>query len=460
LPAASGVYLVGGSVRDLLQGRRPVDLDIAAAGDAEGYARAAARNAGGRVVVMGRPGQQVYRVAARDMLIDVAALRNARIEDDLKARDFTVNAMAWDLAARKLIDPLDGQADLAAGRLRMVTAKAFANDPLRLLRAYRMAATLELAIEPDTRKAIRAMAGLISRPAGERIRVELLLLLASADSARLIRQMADDRLLTALFPEMQAMPGCRQNEHHDFDVLDHTLAAYAALEAIVNRPAAVSPFLAARYQGEGASTASVLKYALLLHDIGKPPTRREDIDGRIHFIGHAEASVDMAARINRRLRLSRREARQAETVIRGHVRPLELFTARQRGALGPKAVNRFLRHSEPWGVEILLHALGDRRGKRRTPAADGFEAFIAELIDHYFRTYRPARAARPLLRGHDLIRHFDLEPGPALGELLAQVEEERLAGGLKTREAALAFVRGRLEGARIQGSEGSGDKGE
>jgi putative nucleotidyltransferase with HDIG domain len=448
LPATRGAFLVGGSVRDLLRGRRPVDLDIAVAGDPEIYARAVAQAEGCRVVVMGRSGQQVYRVAARDTLIDVTALKNDRIDDDLRARDFTVNAMAWDLAAHRLIDPLAGQADLAAGRIRMVSRDAFASDPLRLLRAYRMAAVLGYAIAAETRATIRQQAALIVRPAGERIRVELMLLLAVADSARLVRQMADDALLTALFPEMQAMAGCRQNAHHDFDVLEHTLAAYDGLEAVLGAPGRLNARLADRYRDDGATTAAVLKYALLLHDIGKPATRRVAADGRVRFLGHAETSARMAAAINRRLRLSRLEALQAETVIRGHVRPLHLFTAHGRQALGLKAVNRFFRDTEPWGVEILLHALGDRRGKRRTPPPDddGFSAFITGLLDYYFETYRPARSAAPLLNGRDLMRHFDLKPGPALGKLLAIVEEERLAGDLKTREAALDFVRRKLEG--------------
>ena len=437
---------MGGSVRDLLLGRSPADLDIASAADPAGYARAVAAASGGPVVVMGRPGQNVFRVVTQGILIDVTALKNNRIEDDLRARDFTVNAIAWDLQTRTLIDPLGGCDDLAARRIRMASPGAFEKDPLRLLRAYRMAAVLDFEIEDQTRGAIRRLAGLITQPAGERIRVELLQLLAVTDAMRLIRMMAADQLLTALLPEMRAMAGCRQNTHHDFDVFEHTLKAGEALERLIQSAGSVNPALAAHYR-RNAQTAAVLKYALLLHDIGKPETRRVDSSGRVRFLGHAERSAQMAAAVSARLRLSRREARQSETIIRLHVRPLDLYTAAGGGRFNPRAIQRFFRSGDPWSVDILLHALADRRGKRDTPTAadEPFEAFITGLIRYYYDTYRPALSAPPLLGGHELMRHFDLAPGPVIGELLERIEEERLAGSLATREDALEFARRKLD---------------
>ncbi len=436
---------MGGCVRDLLLGRPPADLDIAVAGDPATYARAVAEHTGRRVVAMGRPGQEVFRLASKDVLIDVTALRNGRIEDDLRARDFTVNAMAWDLQGRRLVDPLNGQSDMAKRRIRVVTEHAFEDDPLRLLRAYRIAATLAFDIAASSRAGICKASALIDRPAGERIRVELLQLLATPDSMRLVRMMADDHLLTALFPEMRAMQECRQNEHHDFDVFEHTLQAYAALEELIDSAGGINPALETRYQ-DAPTTAAVLKYALLLHDVGKPATRRVDGDGRSRFLGHAECSARMAATVNDRLRLSRRESAQAETVIRLHIRPLDLYTAHSRQGAGPKAIHRLFRSADPWTPDVLVHALADRRGKRRTPTPedDAFTGFVAGLIDHYFETYRPAMAGAPLLRGHDLMRHCGLEPGPAMGALLDLIEEERLAGNLTSREEALDFARRKL----------------
>ena len=446
LPAVPGTYLVGGCVRDLLLGRRPVDLDVAVSGDPADYARTIAERTGQRVIAMGKPGQSVFRVTSRDILMDVTALKNGRIEDDLRARDFTVNAMAWDLQAHRLIDPLNGQRDIAAQRIRMITARSFTKDPLRLLRAYRMAASLGFRIEGETRAAVKRMAALAQKPAGERTRSELLHLLGAPDSRRLIRLMATDHLLTAIFPEMLPMRGCHQNKHHDSDVFDHTLRAYAALEKSINAASDINLELAARYTAENAPIAAVLKYAMLLHDSGKPASRQSDSTGRIRFLGHAERGARMAAAVNRRLRLSRLEAQQAETIIRNHLRPLALFAVKRRRNLTLRTINRFFRACAPWSVDILVHALGDWRGKREvsTSLDDGFTALVTELITYYFETYRQALAAPPLLRGHDLIRHFGLKPGPAIGSLLDQVEEARLDGSLTTYEDALAFARRKL----------------
>jgi tRNA nucleotidyltransferase/poly(A) polymerase len=437
---------VGGSVRDLLLGRRPADLDIAVTGDPAAYARTIAERDGQRVITMGKPGQSVYRVTTRDVLVDVTSLKNGRLEDDLSARDFTVNAMAWDLQARILIDPLNGQHDIASQCIRMITAKSFENDPLRLLRTYRMAASLDFAIESETRAVVKQMAPLVQKPAGERIRSELLQLLGTPDSMRLIRLMATDRLLTAIFPEMRPMKGCHQGEYHDGDVFDHTLRAYAALEEGINAAGNIHPELAARYTAKKAPLAAILKYAMLLHDSGKPASRRRDTDGRIRFLGHAERSAQIAATVSRRLRLSRLEAQQAETIIRNHLRPRELFSLNHRQNLSPRAIHRFFRESAPWSMDILLHALGDWGGKRNRPGSldDGFAAFVTGMLNYYFEIYCQALAAPPLLRGHDLIRHFGLKPGPVIGSLLDQVEEARLAGSLATPKDALAFVHRKL----------------
>jgi tRNA nucleotidyltransferase/poly(A) polymerase len=437
---------VGGSVRDLLLGRRPVDLDVAVTGDPANYAQAIADRSGQRVIAMGKPGQTVFRVTTRDGLMDVTALKNGRIEDDLRARDFTVNAMAWDLQAHMLIDPLNGQRDIAAQRIRMIAASSFENDPLRLLRTYRMAATLNFAIERETRAAVKQMALMVQKPAGERIRSELLQLLGTPDSGHLIRQMATDHLLTAIFPEMLPMRGCLQNEHHDGDVFDHTLQAYTILEDGINSADDIHPELPPRYTLKNAPVAAVLKYAMLLHDSGKPASRRRDSDGRIRFLGHADRGARIVAAISQRLRLSRLEAQQAETIIRNHLRPRELFSVNHRPNSNLSAIHRFFRESAPWSVDILVHALGDWRGKQKasTSSEDGFTAFVTELINYYFGNYRQSLAAPPLLRGHDLIRHFGVKPGPVIGSLLDQVEEARLDGSLTTHEEALEFVHRKL----------------
>lgn len=446
IPATPGAYLVGGSVRDLLMGRTPKDLDIAVAGDPQDLARHIAARLAGRVVTMGKSDQTIYRVAAGSLIYDVAHLRGEQIEYDLATRDFTINAIALELGNRNLIDPLNGREAIAARCIRQVTDGVFSADPLRLLRAYRLSATLNFEIEDETRKAIRQQAHLIVQPAGERLREELWQLLASPSSANQVEAMAADDLLTRLLPEMRPMQGCGQGPPHEFDVFTHTLRAYVALERQINAPS-LCPELAAYCRAAEFKAGVVLKYAMLLHDIGKPEARALEADGRVRFIGHAARSARLANAVHQRLRLSRREALQATIIIDHHLQPLHLFSANAAGDLSLRAIHRFYRACTPWTPEVLLHAMGDEGGKSAVaaPASLKTQAFFQDLLRRYFEHYLPATAAPRLLNGRDLIRHFGLAPSPTIGRLLAELQEETLAGRLDSRKAALAFVQRRLD---------------
>ena len=450
LPPAPPAYLVGGAVRDLLMLRRPTDVDIAVEGDPAAFARIVAERAGARAVPIGKSGLATHRVTSRNMLIDITGLVGGSLENDLHRRDFTVNAMAYDPAADRLIDPMGGRQDIAARRIRMVSEQAFVDDPLRLLRAFRMAAVLGFTVAPETLKAISRHAHRIARPAGERLRHELLQLLACPASAVQIQGMSDCGLLVQLLPEMGPLQGCGQNIHHDFDVYDHTLRAYAGLEETLGQNHRLPAALVVRYRRAPfrRKTAAVLKYALLLHDIGKPGTRRVNADGTVRFHGHARHSAELAEAAHRRLRLSGSERDQARCIIVNHGRPMALLSAHQTGNLSRKGISRFFRDSEPWTPEVLLHALGDTLGKKATPdaAVETTLAFIDDLLDDYFHRFRPLASARPLLGGRELMVRFGLAPAPLVGRVLRAVEEERLAGRISTRDQALAFAEGFLAG--------------
>ena len=442
LPAAPHAYLVGGAVRDLLMQRHPTDVDIAVEGEAAAFAGTIADRLRARVVPIGKPDQVTHRVTSRGMLIDITSLAGESLETDLRRRDFTVNAMAYDLQAHRLIDILGGRDDITARQIRMVAEQAFVDDPLRLLRAFRMAALLDFDIAPETLVAIQRHSPRIDQPAGERVRAELVQLMACPASARQVQTMSDCGLLTCLIPEMQPMQHCRQNTHHDFDVYDHTLKAYAAIEQCLQTTGRISGALEKRYHQPPyrKTTRAILKYALLLHDIGKPDTRRVDADGEVHFHGHADRSAHMAEAIHKRLRLSKTECEQARIIIASHGRPLSLFSAQNAGNLSRKGINRLFRECDPWTPEVLLHALGDTLGKKKEPddAIDLAQHFIQDLIRDYFDRFRPLADKRPLVTGRDLMDHLGLKPSALIGDLLQAIDEERLAGRITMREEALA----------------------
>jgi putative nucleotidyltransferase with HDIG domain len=437
----SGAYLVGGTVRDQLLGRPFADWDLAVEHDPAGLARAIAENEGSRVVILGKKKQIIHRVVSAGHIFDIAAIQGQTISQDLLRRDFTINAMAVSLPAGRLIDPAGGRKDLDRGVIRMTGKTVFDDDPLRLLRAFRMAATLGFAIDPETLAAVSQKAGQIRQVAGERIRDEWQKILQTRDSAQWISQMDRAGLLGSLFPELEALKNCGQNRHHEFNVFDHTMAVYRGLEQILhqNRPA-----LTTDRKNAGLltfpSAVELLKHAALLHDIGKPQTRTTDDQGRIHFYHHPRAGAQMTGQICRRLRFSCADAGYVTFLIRHHIRPLFLYTAQQRDVLTTRAVTRFFIKTRPHTPDLLMLAAADMAGKKKQTDTQ-FMDFAVGLLARYRTVYLPACTRPRLLTGHDLMGELGLSPSPLFAEILAKVEESRLAGCIASREQALELAR-------------------
>ncbi|MBW2366471.1 MAG: CCA tRNA nucleotidyltransferase [Deltaproteobacteria bacterium] len=444
LPEKKGVYVVGGSTRDLLLGLKPIDYDLTVSHNPEQFAAKLARRSGGRLVRMGKPGKLVYRVVLEPVYFDITPINGPSIMDDLRSRDFTINAMAIDVSTGQLLDVTGGRKDLEAKRLRMVSGTAFRNDPIRLLRAYRLAASLGFAIEPGTVTEIHRQRGAIRTSAGERIRAELLKIFAAQTSAPLIRQMADTGLLFEIFNELRPLKACSQNQHHAYDVFQHTLIAYESLESILTDSPGndLNRWLHDRSENPVEDMA-LLKCALLLHDIGKPQTARKDADGAIHFLGHESAGAQMAEQICNRLRFSHREREFITQIITHHTRTLHLFNAHQKQVLSSKATARFLTRCGAYTPYLLLHTLADLMGKgpSRKSETAAFSEFARMLFKTFKTRYLPLQSQPPLITGHDLIKVFHLSPSPLFKKLLSAVTEQRLADSTMDRKAALELVK-------------------
>ena len=440
IPHTAGVYLVGGTVRDMIMGRQPTDYDIAAERPCEPLARQIADKAGSRVIPLGKPDFSIYRIVSGELTFDVAPLEGGSISEDLKRRDFTVNAMAWNIKENRLIDPLNSLRDLKARRIRMVAEENLRADPVRLLRAYRLAALLKFTIDTPTKAVISIHASRIRLSAGERIREELMKLLACPDSCHYLREMDAADLLTQIFDELGPLKVCSQNAHHDLDAFEHTLAAYYWLEKLLTSPETILED-AAEMPAPLVLEPAWLKLAMLLHDIGKPKSRTADENGAVHFYEHETIGADMVRPISRRLKLSNALVAYVDLIIRNHLSPLRLFTAHQNQTLTSKGIARFFKKSQGLAVDLLLHAIADARGKKAGQPDKPFERFCRNLIHAYASDYREKAKQLPLVTGRDLITELDLTPSPLFAKILARVEEERLAGRLKNRAEAMDWIR-------------------
>jgi len=474
LPAGLNAWLVGGAVRDALLNRRIKDFDFAVAGGA----RAAARKVADALYAAFYPldaERDVGRViVTRDedrFTLDFARLRGPDLPSDLAARDFTINALAvalTDLA--ELIDPLHGEEDLRAKIVRACSPQAIADDPIRGIRAIRLAAQLDFRIDKETRAAIRAQASALAHTSPERRRDEFIRCLGGPRAAASLRALDLLGLLEPLVPEALALKGVAQSPPHELDVWEHTLTAVARLEEVLDVLGPVHDVDAAsdltlglvslrlgRFRGqlfEHLSTLLsgdrparwLLVLATLLHDIGKPQTRTVERDGRVRFFNHETVGAELAARRLARLHFSADEVKRARIVTAHHMRPRQMSKGQPPTR---RAIYRFFRDTGEAGVDIVLLSLADFLAKSNSgpPPQDEWAGHLdvcAQLLDAYFE--RPQEAVSPptLITGHDLIAEFGLEAGPRIGKLLEAVREAQAAGEITDRTGALEYVRQHL----------------
>jgi poly(A) polymerase len=450
------VYLVGGSVRELALGRTAPDQDLAVSGQTLELARELAGALEGTFVLLDE-GERTARVACRGELLDLAEFRAPGLEGDLRGRDFTINAVALDLDAilgltpLRVLDPLGGLEDLSRGLIRMVAAQNLAADPLRLLRAYRFAATHGLELTPETEAAIAGLAREFSRVAGERVHQELFLLLGAPRAAPILARMDRVGLLTRILPELEELKGVDQDGYHHLDVFQHSLAAVLHLEEVLAEPRRYFGEMAAAVAAAGAPPwPALVKLAALFHDAGKPRVRerRRDPD-RYTFYFHEKLGIEIFAGVVQRLRLSAAQAKAVNTLIRLHMRPFLLLPAFRQRELSFRALGRMVRAARPELPGLFALAMADSlAGQGPMKPADS-EAVLAELADEALRFLKeklePQESLPRLLSGDDLIREFRLEPGPRFRHLLTAVQEAQWEGMVRTREEALRLVRRLLE---------------
>jgi poly(A) polymerase len=447
--AGHDAWIVGGAVRDRLLGRATTDVDLALPTDPRETARALARATGG--VAFQLSGEfGAWRVVGPGHAwhVDLVILRDGDIDADLAARDFTVNAMAEPLAGGELLDSHGGRADLDARRLRMVAPGALDDDPLRALRAVRIAIDLDLTIEPETAAAIDRAAPGLQRVAAERVFGELKQVISSP-SVRAGLTLMDAHGITAqVLPELLALRGVEQNEFHHLDVYDHTLEVLDQVVAIEHDPLAAgfgehADAVAALLReplADELTRGEAMRIAALLHDAAKPATRTRLPDGRLGFPGHDRAGADIARAVLRRLRASEKLAEHVAALCLHHLRVGFLVHERP---LGRRAIWRYLRATEPYAPEVTVFTVADRlatRGRNAEPAIAAHVELARELLGPALARRAEGRPA-PLVRGDELARELGLRPGPRLGELLAQLEEDRFAGAIVTREDAIRRAR-------------------
>lgn len=472
LAGARPVYVVGGAVRDAILGRPVQDLDLACV-NAKTLARALAQNLGGSFVALDDQAG-VYRIALpaggpAPRQIDVAELQGATIAEDLLRRDFTINAMAAPAAGGPLLDPRGGMEDSRRKLVRAEREALFRDDPLRLLRAFRIAAQLGFSIEKQTLELARRLRHRVRQPAGERVQAELLALLAVPGASSRLYDMDSIGLLTALFEELEPARQCATCYYGEGGVLKHSLDTAARADFLLQNLARVFPRQAKaleRHLDErsqpGAPHRALIVLTALLHDVAKAETARS-VDGRLRFFGHDAIGARRSEEILRRLRFSRDQVDCASVVVAQHLRPGHLAAG---GPVTERAIYRFFRDLGEQAASLLLVCWADhasyisqeRLSKLLKTAAGPMDSpslarvkpeetrktirhlqLIALLAARLFDVQKPVPDR--LLDGNEVMKALGLQPGPEVGALLERLREAQAEGRVRTRDEALAFVK-------------------
>ena len=451
------VYLVGGAVRDALLGRAVHDMDLTLAADGLALGRKLADRLRCPFVPLDDTDRTGRVVLRSGFTIDISSFKGDTLETDLRKRDFTINAMAFRLAdvldgRGSLVDPLGGAADLAAGRLRAVSEASFRDDPLRILRAFRLAGQFNLDITPETAAWIEACDEDLHRVSGERLLYELALILGARRTAGRVSVMVRSGVFRFLFPgwKGQAAPVLtRRLERTDRliarDVFLEDHGLYAHL-----------PDSGARLAG-GRSILWIIRYAsLVLHRIraGGADTGLETAEGAdgadtdletvegadgadaaLETVeiggGGADTALETVEGAVDRLRLSKRERQALHQLVFGASRLLVAAAVRDPD---DEALCRILRGTkdDTPGAALLALAHGPDEGS----AAGGRTAKAVRRLLRMYTRYGSVRATGPLLSGADVMADLDLSEGPEIGRVLDKLETIRIMHDIRTREQA------------------------
>ena len=440
--------LVGGPVRDAFLGRVSADLDFATSADPDTTESLLAAWGDVHWTIGKAFGTIGARRHSPDVVVEVTTYRTDEyepgsrkpavafghtLEGDLSRRDFTVNAMAVRLPALTFVDPFDGLTDLAAGRLRTpVTAEqSFDDDPLRMMRAARFAAQLGFTLHDDVRVAIEQMAARIEIVSAERVRDELVKLLLSASPRAGLEVLVGTGLAEHVLPEVSALRLEIDEHHRHKDVYQHSLTV---LEQAIDLETGTRE----RPTGPVPGPDLVLRLAALLHDIGKPATRRFEGGGGVSFHHHEVVGAKMAARRLKALRFDKETVTAVARLTELHLR----FHGYGEAHWTDSAVRRYVTDAGP--LLERLHRLtrsdcttrNRRKAERLSFAYDDLERRIAEL-----REQEELASIRPDLDGQQIMEILGIPPGREVGEAYRYLLELRMEHGPRDHDAAVEELR-------------------
>ena len=428
------IYIVGGTIRDLILGKKIRDIDLVYVGKASQFLKK--HRIKGKLIPLHDEFDEFRIVLDDGFWLDFAGIKGKNLWEDLERRDFTINSIAVSITSGHVIDPTNGLKDLKKGIIRTYRMRNLLEDPLRILRAFRLLSHTEFIIQAQTERWLNRFSGEIIKSAPERIHYEFKLLLSGPFVANALRKLAQCNLIQVIFPELERMGRTIQVYNgSEQNLLEHTLLVVQKLIELWNNlqdsPLSMISEEVNRVLRNEDNWVMFL-YASLLHDIGKPLTRFEESSGRTKFHGHDLEGEKLVEGIGKRLRWSNREVRTIKFLVRNHMYPHHLAWDEH---MTDRAVARYLRRMGDWAFPMLMFAVADAYASPPKSIDISNHIKLAyRLID--MKRNLDKKDVKRILTGYDLMR-LGLDPGPIYSEILNIVHEEYIAGIIKTKEDAI-----------------------
>lgn len=436
-------YLVGGSIRDLFTKNCVFcDRDISIKG-AENFARKIANKWDGTFIELDNE-NKIYRVVLPDKInfLDISELQGNTIEEDLKRRDFTINAIAYDLASDKFVDVTGGLKDLKNKVLRHIDDKNFEDDPLRILRAFRFYAVTGFKMTIELENALKKYLPLALNPAKERINYEIMKLFGGDFASGALLKMDEFGLLEKIFPCVTEMKKVPPNTHHHLDLFHHVVETVRQIEILYNEISGFEKEHLDAIDFGGFPRINHLKLAGFLHDIGKFSTWTIEEGGRHRFIKHDDVGSKMVVPLLRDLKFSKKQIEYISCMIKNHIYPSNVIVA---PSLNDKVMMRYVRKMGDNVIDNIILAKADRLSARGVDITEEIVnaniSGLDKLLDFYLSKKDSLAPLPKLIDGREIMEILNIKPSPKLGEIINAINEAQLNGDISTHEEAVNYIK-------------------
>ena len=450
------VYLFGGTIRDLFRGTTPKDLDFRVGGDSDEFITKFEEFLGENYIGTHRDtmiNEVHFNTSVGDLKMDFVPYATKTIEEDLRTRDFSINAMGiaiGDLGHadwhRYVLDPTNGLSDMQDKVIRQLRDDSMEDDPMRIMRAFRFATQLGYKIDTDTYVGMLNNIEGLRQQSGRRIRNETMKILALSNSVEAVRNMDELGILDAILPELTRGRDMEQPpNYHYYDVLEHQFQALKSIQPLLDGK--IDTPIIHEYKdyfdeevGEGYTRRDLLLAATLLHDVGKPDTQNVGDKGQITFYEHEHVGGDIIEDVAQRLKFDRRSKNFMEEVVRHHMRPWKM--AKDGEMPTPKAVRNFAQKAGDVAPAVLLLNMADLIAARGPNLDDKEWQYRMDFMTHTLELLKKQGdiGKQPkLLTGHDLIG-MGIPQDSMMGKLLRTVHEAQMRGEITTRDEAVDMI--------------------